>query len=42
MQSITTYEKAFAIDSNYTSDYRLPYSINLAGIGEFEKSFNYN
>ncbi len=36
--SVATYEKAFAIDSNYTSDYRLPYSINLAGIGEFEKA----
>ena len=38
--SVATYEKAFLIDSNYTSDYRLPYSINLAGIGEFEKALN--
>jgi outer membrane protein OmpA-like peptidoglycan-associated protein/tetratricopeptide (TPR) repeat protein len=38
--SVATYEKAFAIDSNYTSDYRLPYSINLAGIGNFEKALN--
>ena len=37
-QSVATYEKAFAIDSNYTSDYRLPYSINVAGLGEFEKA----
>lgn len=37
-QSTTFYEKAFALDSNYTSDFRLPYSINLAGMGEFEKS----
>lgn len=36
--SVLTYEKAFALDSNYTSDYRLPYSINLAGIGDFEKA----
>ena len=39
-QSVATYEKAFGIDSNYTSDYRLPYSINLAGMGEFEKALN--
>ncbi|MES2881046.1 MAG: flagellar motor protein MotB, partial [Bacteroidota bacterium] len=37
-QSITTYEKAFSLDTNYTSDYRLPYSINLAGQGQFEKA----
>src|SRR5436305_10507389 len=34
-ESIEYYEKAFAIDSNYTSDFRLPYSINLAGLGQF-------
>jgi outer membrane protein OmpA-like peptidoglycan-associated protein/tetratricopeptide (TPR) repeat protein len=39
-QSVATYEKAFLIDSNYTSDYRLPYSINLAGLGQFEKALN--
>ena len=39
-QSVATYEKAFLLDSNYTSDYRLPYSINLAGMGEFEKALN--
>jgi outer membrane protein OmpA-like peptidoglycan-associated protein/tetratricopeptide (TPR) repeat protein len=37
-KSIATYEKAFALDSNYTSDYRLPYAINLAGAGEFNKA----
>jgi outer membrane protein OmpA-like peptidoglycan-associated protein/tetratricopeptide (TPR) repeat protein len=37
-QSIQLYEQAFAMDSNYTSDLRLPYSINLAGLGEFEKA----
>ena len=39
-QSAATYEKAFALDSNYTSDYRLPYSINLAGQGQFDKALN--
>jgi outer membrane protein OmpA-like peptidoglycan-associated protein len=37
-QSIQLYEQAFAIDSNYTYELRLPYSINLAGLGEFEKA----
>src|SRR6476646_4849287 len=37
-ESIQYYEKAFAIDSNYTSDFRLPYSINLAGLGQFDKA----
>jgi outer membrane protein OmpA-like peptidoglycan-associated protein/tetratricopeptide (TPR) repeat protein len=32
------YEKAFVLDSNYTIEYKLPYSINLAGMGEFEKA----
>ncbi len=36
--SIDNYEKAFAIDSSYTLPERLPYSVNLAGIGEFEKA----
>jgi outer membrane protein OmpA-like peptidoglycan-associated protein/tetratricopeptide (TPR) repeat protein len=36
--STAIYEQAFAIDSNYTSDFRLPYSINLAGQGQFEKA----
>jgi len=37
-QSADTYEKAFTLDSNYTSFYRLSYSINLAGLGQFEKA----
>lgn len=36
--SIEFYEKAFVIDSNYTLPDRLPYSVNLAGLGEFEKA----
>ncbi|WP_205512295.1 OmpA family protein [Longitalea arenae] len=38
--AIEYYEKAKAIDSNWFKDYNLPYSINLAGIGEFEKALN--
>jgi outer membrane protein OmpA-like peptidoglycan-associated protein/tetratricopeptide (TPR) repeat protein len=37
-QSVATYEKAFSVDTVYTSDYRLPYAINLAGLGQFEKA----
>jgi outer membrane protein OmpA-like peptidoglycan-associated protein/tetratricopeptide (TPR) repeat protein len=36
--SINYYEKAFAIDPQYTNEYKLPYSINLAGLGQFEKA----
>lgn len=36
--AIENYEKAKAIDSVYFKDYNLPYSINLAGKGEFEKA----
>ncbi len=36
--SIEYYEKAFVQDTNYTIEYKLPYSINLAGMGEFEKA----
>lgn len=36
--SVQYYEKAFALDSSYTSFYRLPYSINLAGLGQFDKA----
>src|SRR5437762_7405750 len=36
--STDNYEKAFAIDSNYTNEYKLPYSINLAGQGRFEEA----
>lgn len=36
--SVRYYELAFGMDSNYTIEYLLPYSINLAGLGEFEKA----
>jgi len=36
--AIASYEKARAIDSSYFLDYNLPYSINLAGTGNFEKA----
>jgi len=39
-QSVDTYEKAFTLDSNYTSFYRLSYSINLAGLGQFQKALD--
>ena len=38
--SVNNYEKAKAIDSIYFKDYALPYSINLAGLGEFEKALS--
>ncbi|MGG9960690.1 OmpA family protein [Ferruginibacter sp. SUN106] len=34
--SITGYEQAFALDSVYSKDYLLPYSISLAGTGKFQ------
>ncbi|RYY66410.1 MAG: flagellar motor protein MotB [Chitinophagaceae bacterium] len=37
-QSIANYEKAFAIDTAYLTDIRLPYAIALAGEGQFEKA----
>jgi outer membrane protein OmpA-like peptidoglycan-associated protein len=37
-QAIDAYEKAKAIDSSYFRDYNLPYSINLAGKGDFTKA----
>ncbi|MEO5998251.1 MAG: OmpA family protein [Chitinophagaceae bacterium] len=37
-EAIANYEKAKAIDSVYFKDYNLPYSINLAGKGEFDKA----
>lgn len=37
-ECIATYEKAFAVDSIYSFEYKLPYSINLAAKGEFEKA----
>jgi outer membrane protein OmpA-like peptidoglycan-associated protein/tetratricopeptide (TPR) repeat protein len=36
--SVLNFEKAIAIDSNYTINFRYSYSLCLAGIGEFEKS----
>jgi len=36
--AISNYEKGLAIDSLYFKDYNLPYSINLAGKGYFEKA----
>jgi outer membrane protein OmpA-like peptidoglycan-associated protein len=36
--STDSYERAFGIDSNYTNEYRLPYSINLAGQGRFDEA----
>ena len=36
--STDNYEKAFSLDSNYTNEYKLPYSINLAGQGKFEQA----
>ena len=36
--AIAAYEKARSIDSMYFKDYNLPYSINLAGRGEFGKA----
>lgn len=37
---IEYYEKAFALDSDYTIEYKLPYSINLAGMGRFQDALN--
>ena len=34
------FEKAFVQDTDYTIEYKLPYSINLAGMGEFEKALD--
>jgi outer membrane protein OmpA-like peptidoglycan-associated protein/tetratricopeptide (TPR) repeat protein len=34
------YEKAFALDPVYTMEYKFSYSIQLAGMGEFEKALN--
>ena len=36
--AVENYRKARAIDSIYFRDYALPYSINLAGLGEFENA----
>ena len=39
--SVETYRKAYTLDSVYTSNYFLPYSIALAGNGEFTEALNY-
>lgn len=38
--SVEYYEKAFALDPNYTIGYKLPYSVNLAATGEFQKALD--
>lgn len=37
---IANFEKAFALDPVYTLDYKMAYSIQLAGLGEFEKALD--
>lgn len=39
-QSVSNFEKAFAIDSAFAQDYYLPYSISLAGCGRFEDALH--
>lgn len=36
--SVTDFDKAFDLDSVYSKTYLLPYSISLAGLGEFDKA----
>lgn len=36
--AITAYERAFGADPEYTAEFYLPYAINLAGNGEFDKA----
>ena len=36
--SVAQFEKAFALDSVYSEDYLLPYSISLAGCGRFDSA----
>ncbi|GAB2825428.1 OmpA family protein [Ferruginibacter profundus] len=38
--SITGYEQAFELDSVYSRDYLLPYSISLAGTGKFQRALD--
>jgi outer membrane protein OmpA-like peptidoglycan-associated protein/tetratricopeptide (TPR) repeat protein len=38
--SVINYERARTIDSVNFKDYALPYSINLAGLGQFQKALN--
>ena len=39
-ESVSQFEKAFALDSVYTNNYLLPYSISLAGTGRFNDALN--
>ncbi len=39
-QSVSSFQKAFAIDSAFAQDYYLPYSISLAGCGRFEDALH--
>ncbi len=39
-ESVIQFEKAFSLDSVYTYDYLLPYSISLAGTGHFTDALN--
>lgn len=36
--AVADYEEAFKLNPVYTTEYKLPYSINLAGTGQFEKA----
>jgi tetratricopeptide (TPR) repeat protein len=37
-KAVSDYENAFRLDSTYAHDYKLPYSINMAGTGNFENA----
>lgn len=37
-EAVADYEEAFRINPTATQEYKLPYSINLAGIGQFERA----
>lgn len=37
---ISSYEAAFALDAAYSKDYKLPYAINLAGLGRFQAALD--
>ncbi len=37
-EAIAAYERAFSADPEYTAEFYLPYAINLAGNGEFDKA----
>src|SRR5262245_61404026 len=38
--STDNYDKAFALDSNYSDEFKLPYSVDLAGQGRFQEALN--